>query len=140
MKIILIFIIIASLGFTNTAFSETQYAVIISSQNTQSLSLDNVKRIFFGRIARFADGTKAIPINQTIKSDARKQFEQVILQKNPRKMQQYWASMVFSAKYDAPEEAQSDNEMLERISENNGSIGYINKNQLDDRVRVLFLY
>ena len=67
-------------------------------------------------------------------------FEEKFLAKDSRKMQQYWASMVFSAKFDMPKEITTEKELISFLEENPEHLGYIHKSKLNPNLRALFFY
>ena len=138
MQILLIFI--TMFFFFSFAQYEEIYVVVVSNQNTASISSKDIKRLYFWPVARFTDGVQAVPINQAVSNAARMAFEEKFLAKDSRKMQQYWASMVFSAKFDMPKEIIPEKELISFLEENPEHLRYIHKSKLNPNLRAPFFY
>ncbi|RAR59829.1 hypothetical protein BCL93_108179 [Onishia taeanensis] len=55
----------------------------------------------------------------------------------PHQLQLSWDRVVFSGTGQAPTKVISQSEMLERIATTPGSLGYLDREHLDDRVQVI---
>lgn len=103
-----------------------------------ALSRDEVINIFMGRYRVLPSGQTATPIDQPAHSALRAEFYRKLVGKDLAEINAYWARLVFSGKTRPPLPTQHADEVLSRILETPGGIGYIDRSQLDARFRLLF--
>ena len=53
-------------------------------------------------------------------------------------MKSYWAKLIFTGKVVPVKQLSSDREVMEYVANHSGSIGYVDANNADSSVRVLF--
>lgn len=114
-------------------------AVVSSKSGLTTLSKSQIADIFFGKLARLADGVQPVPIDQAEGSAARNEFYLKIADKSAVQMKTYWSKIIFTGRGQPPPMVRDSAEMKKRISENIAAIGYIESNMLDDTVRVLHI-
>jgi ABC-type phosphate transport system substrate-binding protein len=109
--------------------------VLVSNINSKidKIDLSDLKNIYLKNI-KSINGVRLLPIdNKTIK----KNFDKIVIQKSPLQINSYWAKMIFSGKSQPPVLLESDKDVLNKISNNLNSIGYISKNNLNRKVKLL---
>jgi len=123
---------------SSLAFSEN--AVIVNAANTDSIDQGMVKKIFLGKLKKFPSGASIIPVNISAGDATRDGFDNGVLGKSPKQMKSYWSKLVFTGKGNPPQEVASVADMLQLISSNPDSIGYVPADQVGDGVTVLFTF
>ncbi|WP_423187664.1 phosphate ABC transporter substrate-binding protein [Alishewanella sp. d11] len=113
------------------------YVVIVNQQNTASITIDDVKKIYSGKMASFPDGTLAKPIMLTDKDPARKVFLDKVLQMNENRFVAIWAKLLFTGNGIPPIELQSTEQVLQLVYSDRYAIGFIHKTQLNSSVKVV---
>jgi len=134
-KLLLTISITFALGICNIARAEV--AVIINSGNSATISDDDIKRIFLGKMKSFPDGSKVLPVNLKNSSDVRKAFDKKALGKSASQIKAYWSKLVFSGKGNLPKEAADDSEAIRLVAENPAVIAYIDASNVTASVKVI---
>lgn len=111
--------------------------IVHPSSNVSSISKSELGKIFLGKASEFSAGGKAIPINQILASSTRKEFDSNILNKSEAQIKSYWSRQLFSGEGTPPDEVNGDLDMLQKISQTPGSIGYIDSSALNDGVKAV---
>jgi ABC-type phosphate transport system substrate-binding protein len=135
----LIRVVLALLVFVSASFVQAEVAVIVHpSAAMNSLSDDDIARLFLGKGKNFPDGSQAVPINQDEGSAVREKFNEAICKKNSSQYKAYWSQLVFTGKGTPPKDAGDDAAVKALISANPSMIGYIDGGAVDGSVKVVF--
>jgi len=115
-------------------------ADVIASPNvsTTSLSLNELRHIFFMRVQQWPDGT---PIKVYVLKDGHelhKQFSKDRLGVFPYKLRRLWDRNIFSGTGQAPIVLDNELDMIKTISASQGGIGYARKKTINDSNPGLF--
>jgi len=115
-------------------------ADVITSSNVQtsSLSLSELRHIFFMRVQEWPDGT---PIKVYVLNDnhkLHKQFSKGKLGVFPYKLRRLWDRNIFSGTGQAPIVLDNELDMIKIISASQGGIGYASKKTINDSSQGLF--
>jgi ABC-type phosphate transport system substrate-binding protein len=135
----LIRVVLALLVFVSASFVQAEVAVIVHpSAAMNTLSDDDIARLFLGKGKNFPDGSQAVPINQDEGSVVREKFNEAICKKNSSQYKAYWSQLVFTGKGTPPKDAGDDAAVKALISANPSMIGYIDGGAVDGSVKVVF--
>lgn len=110
--------------------------VVHPSNPVASLSEEDVRRIFMGRMRLFPHGEASI--EAVDQEESRPQFEkfyEAISGLTPAKLKRQRASYLFSGKGRLPASLPDDAAVLEYVSTRPGGIGYVAADQVDTRVK-----
>ena len=118
-------------------FSLAEVSVIVNPSNADSISADDIKRIFLGKMKNFPSGAQVIAINQSASSDVRKSFDSEALGKSASQIKAYWSKLVFSGKGNPPKEVTNDQEVIALVKDNPSVIGYIDSSSVSGDVKVI---
>ncbi|WP_331351157.1 phosphate ABC transporter substrate-binding protein [Cellvibrio sp. UBA7671] len=126
-----------TLGIASFAWAEV--AVIVHpSAGFDSLTEDDVARLFLGKSKSFPAGAQAVPVNQNEGSAARDKFNEAICKKNASQYKAYWSQLVFTGKGTPPKDAGDDAAVKTLIAANPNMIGYVDAGAVDATVKVVF--
>ncbi len=115
-----------------------ELAVIVApSVNIDSINAGQLERLYLNRADRFPNGVPLQPLDQRSDSEQRKAFATSILGMSETELSRYWSRRMFSGKGHPPRTVENDNAVIERVIADPGSIGYIDADSVDDRVKVL---
>lgn len=121
----------------NAATAEV--AVIVHpSLSVDSLTEDDVARLFLGKAKSFPGGAQAVPINQNEGSPARDKFNETVCKKNASQYKAYWSQLVFTGKGTPPKDGGNDAEVKALIASNPNMIGYVDSGTVDASVKVVY--
>jgi ABC-type phosphate transport system substrate-binding protein len=112
-------------------------AVIVNPANTNTISEDDISKIFLGKRKAFPNGSEAIPVDLAEGAAARTQFVTTVLKKNDQQIKAYWAQLLFTGKGTPPKEVSSDANVKQLVADNPALIGYISSDQVDASVKVV---
>lgn len=123
-------------------FSQPTLAEVVVVSRVQGgaehLNHEEVTNIFMGRFRTLPSGKPAQPIDQPAGSASRINFYQRLVNKDPASINAYWSRLYFSGKASPPLQTSSQTEVIERLLAQPGAIGYIERSQLDNRLRIIF--
>jgi ABC-type phosphate transport system substrate-binding protein len=113
-------------------------AVVSSKSAITRLSRAEVADIFLGKASRFPDGTAVAPLDQAEGSAVRVEFYQKVVGQTAAQMRGYWSKIIFTGRGEPPPTLADSEELKKRLQENPAAIGYIERSQVDETVRVVF--
>lgn len=113
--------------------------IIVAADNpVQELSREQVEAIFMGRSLQFPDGRRAVPVDQAQGSEARNRFLSHVLERSESQVRSHWSRLVFTGRGRPPPDLRDPAEVLAHVAANDMAIGYVQRHQLDDSVRVIY--
>ncbi len=126
-----------------TVISTTILWTLASSAAAEIVIVVNPKnpatKMFPSQAAQFFLGASPMftPIEQAESSTIRLEFCQKVLAKDPPEVRAIWSKIMFTGKGRPPREFKSSAEVKKAVSENINAIGYIDKSEIDDSVKVV---
>ncbi|MDQ9092902.1 phosphate ABC transporter substrate-binding protein [Pseudoalteromonas haloplanktis] len=111
-------------------------AVIVNANNGNAIDQTEIKKIYLGKSKSFADGTKVNPVNQNGNNVA-DEFNDKVVGKSSSQLNAYWSKLVFTGKGTPPEKLDNDQAVIDFVSSNADSIGYIDSSKVTDSVKVI---
>lgn len=112
-------------------------AVIVHPSNANTLSADEIRKIFTGKMKTFPDGGQVVPINQKEGVDMTTEFNTKVLSKSASQLKAYWSKLVFTGKGTPPKDVQNNDEVLKLVGSNPNIIGYVDGASINDSVKVI---
>ena len=119
--------------------AEERQVVLIAHPQVANTALtrDTTRAIFAMRQRSWPDGQAVrvfvLPNNHPVHA----RFAKERLTVYPHQLQLAWDRMVFSGTGQAPSQVDNQIEMLERVATTPGALGYLEREDLDDRVQVV---
>lgn len=113
--------------------------VVSAKSSVTTLSKNQIVDIFLGKTSRFPNGSVAVPIDQEEGIAAREQFYSEFASKSAAQLKAHWSKIIFTGRGQPPREASSVIELKKLIVTNANSIGYIDRDLVDDSVRIVLL-
>ncbi len=132
-----VFWAVFTLGLAGFTWAEV-VVIVHPSAGFDSLSEEDVSRLFLGKSKNFPSGALAVPVNQDEGKFARETFNQIICNKNSSQYKAYWSRLVFTGKGTPPSDAGDDAAVKALISANPNMIGYIDASAVDATVKVVY--
>lgn len=122
------------LGYTS---AQAEVVVVVGAKaEIASLSKEEVINIFLGRYRRLGH-IAAVPVDLAAGDDLRAEFYRKLVDKDVSEINAYWARLLFSGKTTPPMQAATPAEVVTIVSKTPGGIGYIDRRQLDARVKAV---
>jgi len=131
-------LLIAALGLGARQACAELVVVTSAKSGVEHLSKQEVVFLFMGRWRLLPSGIQAMPIDQAVDSPERADFYRRLVNKEPAEIKAYWSRLVFSGGSRPPYASDSREELIRLVSSNPGAIGYLERNQVDNRLRIVF--
>lgn len=116
---------------------QADIAVVVNPANANTVSADDLNRLFLGRTSNFADGSKATPLNLAEGVAARDEFDTKVLKRSSAQLKAYWSKLVFTGKGTPPKELTDDAAVKAAVAADATAIGYISSSSVDGSVKVV---
>lgn len=117
----------------------TEFVVVVNKDNKiKTLSKREVIDIYMGRYLTFPDGANAQPLDLPAQSSLKNDFYLKLVNQDERKINAYWARLLFSGRAKPPEAASSVHDALQTLQKSEFSIAYIPETELTDAVKVVY--
>lgn len=129
---------VVALGPGSLAFAEK--VIVVHGSNSNDLSEKDIARIFLGKDKSYPNGERAMPVDQKNGSAIRSIFVSTVLKKTDQQVQAYWAKLRFTGKGKPPKELSGSAAVKDFVTENPGSIGYIDSKDVDGSVKVIYRF
>ncbi len=124
-----------------SSFAKAEVAVVVNAAcPLVEMTEVDLGRIFFGK-AEDVNGVKLGPVDQPETSETRKAFYMNAFKKNAQQVKAYWYALVFTGKGVPPRTAENEQQVLNLVASNAGSVGYIgyvDKLELNEKVKVVY--
>jgi len=124
--------------FSGRSVAETIAVVVNPKSNIASLSEEEVRKIFLGKLL-FYHNKRLFPVDQEDKSLLYQDFCQKVLRKNPSEIKAYWSVKIFTGRGTPPKPVGIDADVKQWVNKNDDSIGYIEQKSVDHTVKVVHL-
>ena len=119
------------------SWGDGKLAVIVSaSSSLDSLSKNEVARIFRRKTRLHKSGFSWIPTNMPPNHPLRQQFSRLLFSQSPMEMQDFWNAQYFHGIL-PPRVVTSEEAMLRFVANTPGALGYVLTCHLDDRVKTV---
>jgi ABC-type phosphate transport system substrate-binding protein len=112
--------------------------VVNESSSINSLTKRQVVDIYMGRYSTFPNGEHVLPIDLPQQSDVKKQFYLQLVQQNEKKINAYWARLLFSGSAKPPIVIDTVDEIIRAMQKNKEMIAYIPESEVRKGLKVVF--
>lgn len=125
MKKILIFMLffVSLSGFFVTPTFAQVLIIANNSVSQESLKKEEVQNIFLGKMAKWSDNTSIYFV--TSENETHEDFLKTYINRSSSQFKNYWRQMVFTGKGQKPKAFDTDEEIIQFVSETSGAIGYV---------------
>lgn len=113
------------------------YVVVVNAANKAVVSMDDVRKIYMGKVASFSDGSSAVPIMLNEGSLTRDLFSSKVLEKSDSQYIAHWAKMLFTGNGTPPLEVDSFDKVKQIVSSDPSTIGYVDDSLVDASLKVI---
>ena len=112
--------------------------VVHPDSGIDSLTQDQVQRIFLGKTKTFPNGQQAVPINQDEGRAIRDDFNEKVCSKDSGQYRAYWSQLIFTGKGTPPKDGGDDAAVKALVAKNPSIVSYIDASQVDGSVKVVY--
>jgi len=103
----------------------------------EALSLNQIRAIFSMRVRRWPDGSPITVMVLRDQNPIHKNFLKSTLQMLPHQLRRHWDRYIYSGIGQGPIVVTNQGEMLEKVRQTDGAIGYIEEGVPHEQVRAL---
>ena len=129
-----------ALAMSASASTVAEVVPVVSAKSSiQSLSRNDIADIFLGRKIRFPNGQQAVPVDLQVGSASRDEFYTSLVGISAVQLKAHWSKIIFTGRGKPPKAVATGVELRKLIASNAQSIGYIDRELVDDSVRVVKL-
>ena len=114
------------------------YVVIVHPDNAvDSLSKDELSKLFFKRMTKWKTGGAVAPVDQLQGSPVRAAFSKSVLGKPVGAVVSFWQQQIFAGRDVPPVEKANDGAVVAFVKANAGAIGYVSSGSVVAGVKVV---
>ena len=119
--------ILTLLAWTVPAVASGQgFKIVVNQSNSsETISKQQLEKIFLKQTGAWSDGRPVIPVDQTASSSTRQGFSKAIFGREVNSIKSHWQRQIFSGRGVPPPEKGSDEEIIAFVRVNSGAIGYV---------------
>ncbi len=132
-------ILLWAVSFLFTIMSPVAQAEVVvvanKSVNTDNLDIKEIKKIFLGK-KMYWENNQKITLYILTKSPEHKEFVKKYLSKSENQFTNYWKQLLFTGKGMMPHRVKAE-EMIEKVRQTDGAIGYVPGGTATDGVKVV---
>jgi ABC-type phosphate transport system substrate-binding protein len=120
------------------SFTNAQTVVVVGAQSSATaLTIEQAANIFLGKTSQLPGVGNAVVLDQSESQAIRDIFYTKVAGKSAAQVKSNWSRLVFSGKATSPIELSGSAEVKKVLAANPNSIGYLEKSDVDDSVKVL---
>lgn len=115
-----------------------ELVVVLNAQSgVEQLSKTQVVNIFLGHNRELPNGVPASPVDLPFGAPEKAAFYQALVNKDLDQIAAYWSRLVFAGSTSPPVQATSAQEALQYVASHRGGIAYLDRRNVDARVKVV---
>jgi len=115
-----------------------QIAVVVNQGNAiESVTLQSLQDIYAGNKVSWSNNYKIFPVTMKSSLEVSQSFFEEALGKSSREMQRAWIRLTLSGAGAPPKVVGTEAEVLLYVAKNEGAIGFVSVDNVNDSVRVL---
>lgn len=112
-------------------------AVVSARSAVTALNQHQLVDLFLGKLSRLPNGQTVTPIDQPEGAPARDEFYDRYAGKSAAQVKAHWAKIIFTGRGQPPVAASGPEDLKKRLADNPNAVGYIDREAVDDSVRIL---
>ncbi len=128
------FTLALALGFPGPGKS-SDLVIITATDNVEQLQLEDIARIYLGKVNRYPSGAVVVPLDLDPSDPAYVRFARLVLNKTPAQLQAYWAKRIFTGKGKPPRSLRNRDELRSLVASHKRYLSYIDSADADNSVR-----
>ena len=124
--------------YTDEAVTRDVVVVVNKANNVDALSKKQVIDIYMGRYVSFPDGSPAEPVDFPSNTNEKATFYLTLVNKEERKIKSYWSRLLFSGRAKPPIEADSFQDVVSFVEQNQDAIAYIPRSGVTSEMKIVY--
>lgn len=126
-------------GFAVSVASAEVVVVVSAKSGIATLDVNQVANIFLGKTLTYPNGDEVVPLDQSEGTAVRKEFYAKVTRKSPALLKAHWSKLLFTGRGQPPRELPNGSTLKKAVAENPAFIGYLEKSEIDDSVKVVLV-
>ncbi len=106
-------------------YAQSIEVIVHPDHDVTSIPKSELSKIFLKRLRTWADGTRAVPVDQVPDSSVRREFTRSVHERRVVNVEVYWKRMIFSGRAAPPPEMADDRTVIEFVRSTPGAVGYV---------------
>lgn len=123
--------------FARSVLAGDIVVIVNPASGVHEMTRAQVADVFMARDRHLPTGVMALPLDMGIQSIERREFYDKLVRKSVPEINAYWARLLFSGRATPPQQVADSDAALKAVAENKGAIAYLDKKDVDSRVRVV---
>jgi hypothetical protein len=123
--------------FATRSFAGDIVVIVNPASGVSEMTRAQVADVFMARDRHLPTGVTALPLDMSVQSVERREFYSKLLRKSVPEINAYWARLLFSGRATPPQQVSDPSAALKAVAENKGAIAYLDKKDVDSRVKVV---
>jgi ABC-type phosphate transport system substrate-binding protein len=122
------FILILVCGLFAKVYAQKDFSnltVIGNKTGKSTITVNELQKVFKGKYTNWSNGESVSIILPSPKTDLAESVAKLIYQTSVTSMQKFWLSLVFQGRFSPPVFTDNDQETIQQIQKNPGSIGVV---------------
>ena len=135
----LVFVLWCSLALPSQAWAdgENYYVVVNAKSSLKEIPEQQLKRIFLGRQLYMDDDSRVRAFLPSVEQQSYKAFLKDHIGMVPSRYQAHWRRILFSGRGVPPTNLAADEDIIRRVSSNQGGIGIVSSKSDNPKVRFI---
>ena len=123
---------------TGSNAQQIDYQIIVHPSNPSTqISKSRVSQLLLKKVSRWEHGVSASPVDLDSKSPVRERLSRDVHGRSVSSIKSYWQRQIFSGREVPPPEYSNESQVIQFVSNNPGSIGYVSAGARLDSVKSL---
>ncbi|WP_144395340.1 hypothetical protein [Pleionea sediminis] len=120
--------------------ADTLVVIVNTENSTNSMTKNQLIDVFMGKYVAFDNGSRAQPLDNIDPSEVKTQFYQKLVGLSLARVNAYWSRIKFTGRARPPLELDSNETVINYVTENTNAIGYIPKSQASSQVKIIYTF
>ncbi|WP_206486069.1 hypothetical protein [Thalassotalea sp. G2M2-11] len=113
--------------------------VVVNSANPiEQMTRSEVIDLFMGKYVAFPDGEKAVPVDLDGEQPIKQQFYHQLVGRSLASINAYWSRLRFTGRVKPSIQKNTEQQVVQYITNNNDAIGYIPISKLTKQLKVVY--
>lgn len=131
------FILLLIVSVINASTWAEIYVIAHKQSTINQLNHAQLKEIYLGNRQFIAD-VRVLPLDQDIQESTRHDFYTQVINIDQSQLISHWSKLIFTGKGQAPKSLLADQSIIDFVSANPNTIGYIKSQSMNDKVKIIY--
>lgn len=115
-----------------------EVVVVVNPEGPDRLNKNQVKKLYLGKVQRLPNGEAVTVYELPTDSRLHKRFHELVTERRPAQVNAYRSKNLFTGLGKTPEVVSSAQLLRRKIAGNKNAIGYLDSENVDDSVKIVY--